>query len=131
MKKRFCKFDTSVKSENPGIVVHSDAACRNQTKIVEVAYKCRPLEFRSKIICENDTINIKCKRNARIAIYSATFGRVHSQSVQCPQPPGVDEESKNFQKMFERLKLLFRLNSLALPTGELINYSPYKIISAF
>lgn len=87
VKKRQCKFSTSLKS--PEAVV-----CPNQTKFVEVAYKCRPLEFRSKIICENDTINLKCKRNARIAIYSATFGRIHFQSLQCPQPAGVDEESK-------------------------------------
>ena len=86
MKKRHCKFLTSPKNSEI-------SPCSNQPKFVEVAYKCRPLEFRSKIICENETINLKCKRNARIAIYSATFGRTHYQSLQCPQSPGVPEES--------------------------------------
>ena len=86
VKKRHCKFSTT---PNNG----ESAPCPDQSKFVEVAYKCRPLEFRSKIICENETINLKCKRNARIAIYSATFGRTHYQSLQCPQTPGVEEES--------------------------------------
>jgi len=86
MKKRHCKFLTSPKNSEI-------SPCSNQPKFVEVAYKCRPLEFRSKIICENETINLKCKRNARIAIYSATFGRTHYQSLQCPQSPGVPEET--------------------------------------
>jgi len=86
VKKRHCKFSTT---PNNG----ESAPCPDQSKFVEVAYKCRPLEFRSKIICENETINLKCKRNARIAIYSATFGRTHYQSLQCPQTPGVEEET--------------------------------------
>ena len=121
VKKRHCKFSTSVAASagktppspsssfghgdsETGVVPVGLPACAGQPpKFVEVAYKCRPLEFRSKIICENETIQLKCKRNARIAVYSATFGRVHFQSLQCPQPPGVEDESK-FNNMFEFTK---------------------------
>lgn len=97
MKKRHCKFTTSASnSKDTAVVVPASPSCPGQPpKFVEVAYKCRPLEFRSKIICENETIQLKCKRNARIAIYSATFGRVQFQSAQCLQPPGVDDESES------------------------------------
>ena len=99
MKKRHCKFTTSPANgkDTVAVVVPASPSCPGQPpKFVEVAYKCRPLEFRSKIICENETIQLKCKRNARIAIYSATFGRVQFQSAQCLQPPGIDDESKIF-----------------------------------
>ena len=97
MKKRHCKFTTTPgTSKDTAVVVPPSPTCPGQPpKFVEVAYKCRPLEFRSKIICENETIQLKCKRNARIAIYSATFGRVQFQSAQCLQPPGVDDESES------------------------------------
>lgn len=97
MKKRHCKFTTSPGNgkDTAAVVVPASPSCPGQPpKFVEVAYKCRPLEFRSKIICENETIQLKCKRNARIAIYSATFGRVQFQSAQCLQPPGIEDESK-------------------------------------
>ncbi|XP_046462382.1 protein eva-1-like isoform X3 [Daphnia pulex] len=96
MKKRHCKFTTSPGNgkDTTAVVVPASPSCPGQPpKFVEVAYKCRPLEFRSKIICENETIQLKCKRNARIAIYSATFGRVQFQSAQCLQPPGIEDET--------------------------------------
>ncbi|EFX61603.1 hypothetical protein DAPPUDRAFT_69143 [Daphnia pulex] len=96
MKKRHCKFTTSPGNgkDTAAVVVPASPSCPGQPpKFVEVAYKCRPLEFRSKIICENETIQLKCKRNARIAIYSATFGRVQFQSAQCLQPPGIEDET--------------------------------------
>lgn len=97
-RKRHCKFSTSPAQRDAStalIPVPSAQQCNGiPPKFVEVAYKCRPLEFRSKIICENETIQLKCKRNARIAIYSAMFGRVQFQSAQCLQPHGVEDESK-------------------------------------
>lgn len=51
-------------------------------------------EFRSKVACENDVVQLKCNPHSRIAIYSASFGRTEYESVQCPQPQGVPEESK-------------------------------------
>jgi hypothetical protein len=51
-------------------------------------------EFRSKVACENDVIPLECNPNARIAVYSASYGRTEYESIQCPQPQGVPEESE-------------------------------------
>ncbi|KAK9890247.1 hypothetical protein WA026_010359 [Henosepilachna vigintioctopunctata] len=50
-------------------------------------------EFRSTNACENERIQLKCNPNSRIAIYSASFGRTEYESIQCPQPQGVPEET--------------------------------------
>ncbi|KAL1138843.1 hypothetical protein AAG570_008905 [Ranatra chinensis] len=85
-KKRACKFHTSPKS-------FGGDPCPGVRKYVEVAYKCRPYEFRSKVACENDVVQLKCNPNSRIAIYSSSYGRTEYESVQCPQPQGVPEET--------------------------------------
>ncbi|KAF6205630.1 hypothetical protein GE061_019803 [Apolygus lucorum] len=85
-KKRSCKFQTSTKS-------FGGDPCPGVQKYVIVAYKCRPYEFRSKVACENDVVQLQCNPNSRIAVYSASYGRTEYESVQCPQPQGVPEET--------------------------------------
>uniref|UniRef100_A0A182ITI4 SUEL-type lectin domain-containing protein n=1 Tax=Anopheles atroparvus TaxID=41427 RepID=A0A182ITI4_ANOAO len=85
-KKRHCKFLASPKT-------FGGDPCPGQRKFVEVAYKCRPYEFRSKIACENDVIQLICNPYSRIAIYSANYGRTEYESLQCSQPQGVKEEN--------------------------------------
>lgn len=51
-------------------------------------------EFRSKVACENEVIQLVCNPFSRIAIYSASYGRTEYESIQCAQPQGVKEESK-------------------------------------
>ncbi|XP_037924496.1 uncharacterized protein LOC119660163 isoform X2 [Hermetia illucens] len=85
-KKRHCKFAAPSKS------VTGDP-CPGVRKFIEIAYKCRPYEFRSKVGCENDMIQLMCNPYSRIAIYEATFGRTEYESVQCAQPQGVKEET--------------------------------------
>lgn len=51
-------------------------------------------EFRSKVACENEVIQLTCNPFSRIAIYSASYGRTEYESIQCTQPQGVKEESK-------------------------------------
>jgi hypothetical protein len=51
-------------------------------------------EFRSKVACENDIMSFECNPYSRIAINAASFGRTEYESLQCPQQPGVKEESK-------------------------------------
>ncbi|ODM98084.1 Protein eva-1 C [Orchesella cincta] len=50
-------------------------------------------EFKSVIGCDSEVIQLKCNRSSRLAIYSANYGRTEYESVQCPQPKGVSEES--------------------------------------
>ena len=129
MKQRHCKFTTKPgTSRDTAVVVPASPTCPGQQpKFVEVAYKCRPLEFRSKIICENETIQLKCKRNARIAIYSATFGRVQFQSAHCLQPAGVDDESESMsiaiiRFLYNRLYLQECRSQSCLMVRQLINH---------
>ncbi|XP_012215153.1 protein eva-1 homolog C isoform X3 [Linepithema humile] len=85
-KKRQCKFNTNPKT-------FQGDPCPGLKKYIEVAYKCRPYEFRSKVACENDIINLVCYPGQRVAIFSASFGRTQYESLQCPQPRGVKEET--------------------------------------
>ncbi|KAG7201376.1 hypothetical protein KM043_004140 [Ampulex compressa] len=85
-KKRQCKFNTSP-------MTFQGDPCPGLPKYIEVAYKCRPYEFRSKVACENDVVNLVCYPGQRVAIYSASFGRTEYESLQCPQPHGVKEET--------------------------------------
>ncbi|XP_053669248.1 protein eva-1 [Anopheles marshallii] len=85
-KKHHCKFRASPKT-------FGGDPCPGLRKFVEVAYKCRPFEFRSKIACENDVIQLICNPYSRIAIYSANYGRTEYESLQCAQPQGVKEEN--------------------------------------
>ncbi|KAH8310398.1 hypothetical protein KR044_001117, partial [Drosophila immigrans] len=71
----------------------SNDPCPKSRRIVEVAYKCRPYEFRSKVACHNDVAQLECNPYSRIAVYSASFGRTEYESIQCPQPQGVREET--------------------------------------
>ncbi|XP_013198725.2 uncharacterized protein LOC106141629 [Amyelois transitella] len=84
-KKRTCKFHTSPKAFGVD-------PCPGSRRFVEVAYKCRPYEFRSKVGCENDVLHLSCNPHSRVAIYSAQYGRTE-YSIQCPQPRGIKEET--------------------------------------
>ncbi|XP_034939084.1 protein eva-1 homolog C isoform X2 [Chelonus insularis] len=84
-KKRNCKFNTHPKNQND--------PCPQLAKYTEVTYKCRPYEFRSKVACENDAVNLVCNPGSRVAIFSASYGRTEYESLQCPQPHGVKEET--------------------------------------
>lgn len=57
-------------------------------------------EFRSKVACENDVIQLMCNPYSRIAIYGASYGRTEYESLQCAQPNGAKED-------FERKKLIY------------------------
>ncbi|CAG7680673.1 unnamed protein product [Allacma fusca] len=85
-RKSNCKFQTSPQT-------FGGDPCPGIRKYVEVAYKCRPSEFKSVIGCEDEVIQLKCNWSSRLAIYSANYGRTEYESVQCPQPNGVPEES--------------------------------------
>ncbi|XP_067616065.1 uncharacterized protein [Eurosta solidaginis] len=95
-KKKHCKFQGASHDyrfpDHNATVVNTDS-CNNRRKVVEVAYKCRPYEFRSKVACHNDIAQLECNPYSRIAVYSAKFGRTEYESIQCPQPQGVREET--------------------------------------
>ncbi|CAH2037759.1 unnamed protein product, partial [Iphiclides podalirius] len=85
-KKPQCKFSTKSSSG-------SVDPCPLSRKFVEVAYKCRPYEFRSRTGCENDIIKLSCSPHSRIAIFNAQYGRTAYESNTCPQTVGVANET--------------------------------------
>ncbi|KPJ02692.1 Uncharacterized protein C21orf63 [Papilio xuthus] len=85
-KKPQCTFSTKSK---PGTV----DPCPSSRKFIEVAYKCKPYEFRSRTGCENDVLAVTCDAHTRIAILDAQYGRIPYESNKCPQTHGISEES--------------------------------------
>ncbi|XP_025191096.1 protein eva-1 homolog C isoform X2 [Melanaphis sacchari] len=83
-KKQQCRVQPSVGKYDP---------CPGHPKFIQVDYKCRPFEFRSKVACENEVVNLQCNSNSRLAMFSASYGRTEYESIQCPQPQGVPEET--------------------------------------
>lgn len=83
-KKRQCRIQASARMNNH---------CIDGSRTVEINYKCQPHEFRSKVACENDIVQLECQPYFRIAIYSASYGRTEYESLQCPQRQGVPEET--------------------------------------
>ncbi|KAH8380708.1 hypothetical protein KR009_012074, partial [Drosophila setifemur] len=86
-KKRHCKFAANLKSHS------SKDPCAGIRKFVEIAYKCRPYEFRSKMACENDNMSLMCNPYSRIAIYSATFGHNERETMQCEQSAAASPDN--------------------------------------
>ncbi|KAK2727645.1 protein eva-1-like isoform X1 [Artemia franciscana] len=87
-KKRSCKIPTAAESLSKSVT----DPCPTVPKFVEIAYKCRPNEFRSKIACDGESIQLNCKSGERIALFSANFGRPQEDKYHCPQMNGLPEE---------------------------------------
>ncbi|XP_072217849.1 protein eva-1 homolog C [Leuresthes tenuis] len=58
--------------------------CPGSSKYLLVWYKCRPNEYKSKVVCEDERMRLSCKRGMQIAVYSAMFGRTQQGTLECP-----------------------------------------------
>ncbi|KAF0023623.1 hypothetical protein F2P81_024253 [Scophthalmus maximus] len=71
--------------------------CPGSSKYLIVWYKCRPNEYKSKVVCEDERMRLSCKRGMQIAVYSAMFGRTQQGTLECPlhhrRAPSVDCQS--------------------------------------
>ncbi|XP_034384274.1 protein eva-1 homolog C isoform X1 [Cyclopterus lumpus] len=71
--------------------------CPGSSKYLIVWYKCRPNEYKSKVVCEEERMRLSCKRGMQIAVYSAMFGRTQQGTLECPlhhrRAPSVDCQS--------------------------------------
>lgn len=54
-------------------------------------------EFRSKVACENDVIQLMCNPYSRIAIYGATYGKTGDESLQCQQPSQTSKDDSELR----------------------------------
>ncbi|KAM6914930.1 protein eva-1 homolog C [Xenentodon cancila] len=71
--------------------------CPSSSKYLIVWYKCRPNEYKSKVVCEEERMRLSCKRGMQIAVYSAMFGRTQQGALECPphhrRAPSVECQS--------------------------------------
>nr|XP_023662713.1 protein eva-1 homolog C-like [Paramormyrops kingsleyae] len=58
--------------------------CPSSSKYLIVWYKCRPNEYKNKVACEGEQMNLSCRRGMLIAVYSASFGRTPQGVQECP-----------------------------------------------
>lgn len=65
--------------------VFGEDPCPETTKYIIVSYKCKPEHHRSRTVCENERLKLSCKNDTVLAIYSATFGHLEHDSLECPQ----------------------------------------------
>ncbi|XP_017267279.1 protein eva-1 homolog C isoform X1 [Kryptolebias marmoratus] len=71
--------------------------CPGSSKYLVVWYKCRPNEYKSKVVCEEEKMRLNCKPGMQIAVYSAMFGRTQQGTLECPpyhrRAPSVECQS--------------------------------------
>uniref|UniRef100_A0A3B1KKQ8 Protein eva-1 homolog C n=1 Tax=Astyanax mexicanus TaxID=7994 RepID=A0A3B1KKQ8_ASTMX len=72
--------------------------CPSISKSLTLQYKCRPNEYKSKVVCEEERLRLSCKTGMQIAVYSAMFGRTQQGTLECPphhrRAPSVDCQSE-------------------------------------
>ncbi|XP_046730066.1 protein eva-1 homolog C [Silurus meridionalis] len=61
--------------------------CPSISKSLTLQYKCRPNEFKSKVVCEGEKLRVSCKTGMQIAVFSAMFGRTQEGALECPPHP--------------------------------------------
>ncbi|XP_038134593.1 protein eva-1 homolog C isoform X1 [Cyprinodon tularosa] len=71
--------------------------CPERSKYLIVWYKCRPNEYKSKVVCEEEQMRLNCKQGMQISVYSAMFGRTQLGTLECPpyysRAPSVECQS--------------------------------------
>ena len=69
---------------------------------MEVAYKCKPTVFKSKVVCQGNNLSLECAENdTRIAIYSSSFSASGGTHIYCPGEGKVDFASAFEQQACE------------------------------
>ncbi|MEE6468032.1 hypothetical protein FKM82_008145 [Ascaphus truei] len=58
--------------------------CPGTTKYLLVSYKCKPTEYKSRSVCENNELKLHCKEPKLLNIYSAVYGRFAHEKNACP-----------------------------------------------
>jgi len=77
--------------------------CPRVRKYVEVAYKCKPTVFKSKVVCQDKDLKLQCgsseteNNDTRIAIYSSSFSASGGTHIYCPS-----EGKKDFDSAFDQ-----------------------------
>ncbi|XP_053164836.1 protein eva-1 homolog C isoform X2 [Hemicordylus capensis] len=57
--------------------------CPGITKYLLVSFKCKPTEYKTRSVCENEELKLHCKESKFLNIYSATYGRSSQEKNVC------------------------------------------------
>ncbi|KAM4795061.1 protein eva-1 homolog C [Rhinophrynus dorsalis] len=57
--------------------------CPGTMKYLLVTYKCKPTEYKSTSVCENNELKLHCKEPKLLNIYSAVYGRLAHEKSTC------------------------------------------------
>ncbi|XP_071362372.1 protein eva-1 homolog C isoform X2 [Trachinotus anak] len=58
--------------------------CPGTAKYLHVNYKCKPTEHKRHVVCEGETMVLRCKPPRVLNIYAAVYGRSLGESDTCP-----------------------------------------------
>ena len=76
--------------------------CPGVRKYAEVAFKCKPTVFKSKVVCQGNELRLECSENdTRIAIYSSSFSASGGTQIYCPSKGKMDFASAYEQQSCE------------------------------
>ncbi|KAJ7320523.1 hypothetical protein JRQ81_020034 [Phrynocephalus forsythii] len=56
--------------------------CPGITKYLLVSFKCKPTEYKTRSVCENEELKLHCKESKLLNIYAASYGRsAHEKDI--------------------------------------------------
>uniref|UniRef100_A0A3Q3FIR7 Eva-1 homolog C (C. elegans) n=1 Tax=Labrus bergylta TaxID=56723 RepID=A0A3Q3FIR7_9LABR len=58
--------------------------CPGTSKYLHVDYKCKPTEHKRHVVCDRETMVLRCKPPKVLIIYAAVYGRSLGQTDTCP-----------------------------------------------
>uniref|UniRef100_A0A1A7W6J6 Eva-1 homolog C n=3 Tax=Iconisemion striatum TaxID=60296 RepID=A0A1A7W6J6_9TELE len=61
--------------------------CPGATKYLHVDYKCKPTEHKRHVVCDGETMVLRCKPPKVLNIYAAVYGRSLGQADTCSSHP--------------------------------------------
>ncbi|KAH7728765.1 Protein EVA-1 a [Aphelenchoides avenae] len=77
--------------------------CPSTSKYLQISYKCKPISFEDQNFCEGSTMQLSCKQNKRLSVYSAHYGRtVNGQAMHCALGDPVREDGLKLPNSIER-----------------------------
>ncbi|XP_077198660.1 protein eva-1 homolog C isoform X2 [Paroedura picta] len=62
--------------------------CPGITKYLLVSFKCKPTEYKSRSVCENEELKLHCKESKFLNIYTASYGRSVYEKDVCSSEVG-------------------------------------------
>ncbi|XP_069492444.1 protein eva-1 homolog C [Ambystoma mexicanum] len=60
--------------------------CPGTAKYLLVSFKCKPAEYKTRSVCENNELKLHCIESRYINIYSAVYGQLSEEKNNCSTP---------------------------------------------